>query len=82
MLLVFFILGILFAEFILPLLKKIADVLITFFEYKEGQISELINAINIRMKQAVKSLDDESPKYQIGFAPSLQKEEDDEDDDL
>jgi hypothetical protein len=76
--LVWFILGILFTEIILPLLSKLRDLIATRMEQSEAKISESINESNIKMKQAVASAD--GPKYQIGFAiPAGDKEEEDED---
>ena len=76
--LVWFILGILFTEIILPLLSKLRDLIATRMEKSEAKISESINESNIKMKQAVASAD--GPKYQIGFAITAgDKEEEDED---
>ena len=75
--LVWFTAGIIFTELILPLLKKLGELILTSIELREALIGEKINESNIRMKQAVASADnDQEVKYQIGFAvPACDEEE-------
>ena len=81
--LVWFIFGILFAELLLPLLKKLGELIATRLEKTEAKLSESINESNIKMKQALASVDkDDMPKYQIGFAiPACDEEEEEDIDD-
>lgn len=79
--LVFFVLGILFSELFLPLLKKVGELIATALEKKEAKLSESINESNIKMKQAAASAD--GPKYQIGFTvPTCDDEEEEDEDEL
>lgn len=81
--LVWFVLGILFTELILPLLKKAAEVVATRLEKAEAHLSEAINESNIKMKQAVASAEkDQDKKYKIGFTLPDCEEEEGIDDDL
>lgn len=79
--LVWFICGILFTELILPLLKKLGELIATWFEKKEAKLGESINESNIKMKQAAASAEEKKDiKYQIGFSlPACEEEEDEED---
>ena len=75
--LVYFIAGIIFTEIILPLLKKLGELIMTRLELSEASMGEVINASNIRMKQAAIAAENEQEvKYQIGFAvPACDDEE-------
>ena len=79
--LLWFIFGLLFAELLLPLLKKLGELIITRLEKSEAKLSESINESNIKMKRAIASADkDDIPKYQIGFTiPACEDEEEEED---
>lgn len=78
----FFVFGILFAQYILPLLDGIGALALTFMETKKAKFSEEINNTNIRMKKAMDP--EETPKHPIGFSVSIEKdiEEEDEEDDV
>lgn len=79
----FFVFGILFSQYIIPLLDGFGSLALTWLESKKVKHSEIINSSNIRMKKAAER-EDEKPKYQIGFAPPAEKdiEEEDEEDDI
>ena len=81
--LLFFILGMIFIQFIVPFLDAWLTHIATWFEYKKLKYSEAINEGNIRMKQALSSAEeDDTPKYTIGFAVPACDEEIEEEDDI
>ena len=81
--LIWFVCGILFTELILPLLKKLGELIVTRLEKTEAKLSESINESNIKMKQAVASAEEKKDiKYQIGFSLPACEEEEDEDDEV
>lgn len=86
MALLYFILGILFVEIIIPILDAILNIFLAWVETKKAKYSEIVTESNIKMKRAVASIEEIDmlpPKRQIGFvisAPEEQEEEDDEDD--
>lgn len=80
----FFIFGILFSQYIMPLMDGFGALILTWIESKKTKHSEIINNSNIRMKKAaIAEEDDDKPKYRIGFAPPqpVEKEEIEEEDD-
>lgn len=77
----FFIFGILFSQYIMPLMDGFGALILTWMESKKTKHSEIINNSNIRMKKAATGEDDDKPKHQIGFAPPVEKEEIEEEDD-
>ena len=80
--LLYFILGILFVQYIIPILEGICTWFLTWVEAKKAKQSEVINLANINMRQAATSADQEPPKRPIGFCvpdPVENEEEGDED---
>lgn len=77
--LLFFILGILFVQYIIPIIDGISTWFLTWVEAKKAKQSEIINDTNIKMRQAAASADQDPPKRLIGFQmPDAQEEEEDE----
>lgn len=79
--LLYFILGILFVSFVIPLLDGLSGLLLTWIEAKKAKQSEIINLANIKMRQAATSAEDDSPKRLIGFCRNDDYEEEEDDDD-
>ena len=79
--LLYFILGFVFAVYLIPLLDGISAWFLTWVEAKKARQSEIINNTNIKMRQAVASAEDDSPKRLIGFCreDDYEEEEDEED---
>ena len=80
--LLYFILGILFVQYGIPLLDGIIGWFLTWVEAKKAKQSEVINQANINMRQAATSADQDPPKRPIGFRmpdPKENEEEGDED---
>lgn len=77
--LLYFILGIIFVTYVIPLFDGISAWFLTWVEAKKAKQSEIINQINIKMRQAAASAEDDSPKRLIGFCMSDEKEEYEED---
>lgn len=75
----FFVFGILFAQYIIPLLDGIGSLFLTFMESQKAKLSESINESNIRMRQAADRED--NSKSPIGFSiPKKEVKEDEEND--
>ena len=77
--LLYFILGIIFVTYVIPLFDGVSAWFLTWVEAKKAKQSEIINQINIKMRQAAASAEDDSPKRLIGFCMSDEKEEYEED---
>ena len=79
--LLYFILGFMFAVYLIPLLDGISGWFLTWIEAKKAKQSEIINQTNIKMRQAAASAEDDSPKKLIGFCceDDYEEEEDEED---
>ena len=79
--LLYFILGFVFAVYLIPLLDGLSAWFLTWVEAKKARQSEIINNTNIKMRQAVASAEDDSPKRLIGFCreDDYEEEEDEED---
>lgn len=81
--LLYFILGFVFAVYLIPLLDGLSAWFLTWVEAKKAKQSEIINHTNIKMRQAAASAEDDSPKRLIGFCRNDDyEEEEDEEDDL
>ena len=81
--LLYFILGFMFAVYLIPLLDGIFGWFLTWIEAKKAKQSEIINLTNIKMRQAAASADTDSPKRLIGFSvPDDDYEEEDEEDEI
>ena len=80
--LLYFILGFIFAVYLIPLLDGISAWFLTWVEAKKAKQSEFINQTNIKMRQAVASAENDSPKRLVGFCredDDYEEEEDEED---
>ena len=73
--LLYFILGIVFVTYVIPLLDGVSAWFLTWVEAKKAKQSEIINLTNIKMRQAATSAEDDSPKRLIGFRVSDEEEE-------
>lgn len=73
--LLYFILGIIFVTYVIPLLDGISSWFLTWVEAKKAKLSEIINLTNIKMRQASASAEDDSPKRLIGFCVPNEEEE-------
>ena len=79
--LLYFILGFVFAVYLIPLLDGISAWFLTWVEAKKAKQSEVINLANIKMRQAAASAEDDTPKRLIGFCREDDYEEEEDDDD-
>jgi hypothetical protein len=80
--LLYFILGFIFAQFLIPVIDGLASWLLTWMEAKKVKQSETINCSNIKMRQLAASAEEDPPRTPIGFYVSdaeKSKEEEDED---
>ena len=77
--LLYFILGILFVTYVIPLLDGISSWFLTWVEAKKVKQSEVINQTNIKMRQAAASADEDPPRRPIGFRVPDEEEEYEED---
>jgi hypothetical protein len=79
--LLYFILGFTFAVYLIPLLDGLSAWFLTWVEAKKAKQSEIINQINVKMRHAAASAEDDSPKRLIGFCcdDDYEEEEDEED---
>ena len=82
--LLYFILGFVFAVYLIPLLDGISAWFLTWVEAKKTKQAEVINHATIKMRQAAASAEDDSPKRLIGFCrdDDYEEEEEDEEDDV
>lgn len=82
--LLYFILGFVFAVYLIPLLDGISAWFLTWVEAKKTKQAEVINHSTIKMRQAATSAKDDSPKRLIGFCrdDDYEEEEEDEEDDV
>ena len=77
--LLYFILGIIFVTYIIPLLDGISAWFLTWVEAKKAKQSEIINLTNIKMRQAAASAEEDPPRRPIGFRVPDEEEEYEED---
>lgn len=77
--LLYFILGILFVTYVIPLLDGILAWFLTWVEAKKAKQSEVINQTNIKMRQAAASAEEDPPRRPIGFRVPDEEEEYEED---
>lgn len=74
--LLYFILGVLFVSYIVPLLDGISAWFLTWVEAKKAKQSEIVNQANIKMRQDAASADQDSTIRKIGFEiPDVDPEE-------
>ena len=74
--LIYFILGILFIQIVLPILSSFTDLLLTWVEVKKLKLSIKAQEINQQI-----ALGEAPPAHQIGFTYTPQEEEDEYADD-
>ena len=77
--LLYFILGIFFVTYVIPLLDGISAWFLTWVEAKKAKQSEVINQTNIKMRQAAASAEEDPPRRPIGFRVPDEEEEYEED---
>lgn len=73
--LLYFILGILFVTYVIPLMDGISSWFLTWVEAKKAKQSEVINQTNIKMRQAAASAEEDPPRRPIGFRVPDEEEE-------
>ena len=73
--LLYFILGFVFAVYLIPLLDGISAWFLTWVEAKKAKQSEIINQTNIKMRQAAASAEEDPPRRAIGFCVPDEEEE-------
>ena len=77
--LLYFILGFVFAVYIIPLFDGLSAWFLTWVEAKKAKQSEVINQTNIKMRQAAASAEEDPPRRLIGFRVPDEEEEYEED---
>lgn len=80
--LLYFIFGIFFIQYFMPILDAISSWFLTWTEAKKSKQNIIINDTNIKIRQATASADQNLPKRAIGFCASNSKDyknEEDED---
>jgi hypothetical protein len=82
--LLYFILGFVFAVYLIPLLDGLSAWFLTWVEAKKTKQAEIINQTTINMRQAAASAEEDAPRRAIGFAlpDDYEEEEEDEEDDV
>jgi hypothetical protein len=80
--LLFFILGIVFVQYFIPLVDGFVAWILTWIEAKKTKQSEIVNQSNIIMRQAVEAANEPPPRRMIGFSAPENDEEDDEEDEV
>lgn len=73
--LLFFILGFITAQYLIPFFDNLLVLILTKLEMKKTKYSEVINQYNINMRKAA---DEEPPRRLIGFNTSNAEEEEEE----
>ena len=80
--LLYFILGFVFAVYLIPLLDGLSAWFLTWVEAKKTKQAEIVNQTTIKMRQAAASAEEDAPRRAIGFAlPDDYEEEEDEEED-
>ena len=80
--LLYFILGIVFVSYVIPLLDGISAWFLTWIEAKKAKQSSVINDANIKMRQAAASAEEDPPRRPIGFhMPDPEESEEEENED-
>lgn len=79
--LLYFILGIIFVSYVIPIIDGISSWFLTWVEAKKSKQSEIVNKANIKMRQDAASAAEESvpPMRQIGFQAPDDDQEEEED---
>ena len=76
--LLYFILGILFVQYVIPIFDGIIGWFLTWVEAKKAKQSEVINQANIKMRQDAASADQDPPMRKIGFCVPDEDENEEE----
>ena len=80
--LLYFILGILFVQYGIPILDGISAWFLTWVEARKAKQSEVVNQANIKMRQAAASADLDPPRRPIGFCVPDPEDYEEEEEDL
>lgn len=75
--LIFFILGIIFIELIIPVIEALTIVIVTALEVAKGKLNMIISNYNIRIQKMAEELEPENT-HAIGFVVQNNEEEEDE----
>ena len=76
--LLYFILGIVFVQYIIPIFDGITGWFLTWVEAKKAKQSQVINQANIQMRQDAASANQDPPMRKIGFCVSDGEENEEE----
>lgn len=76
--LLYFILGIIFVTYVIPICDGLSAWFLTWVEAKKVKSTEIVNLMNIKMRQAATSADDVSSMKLIGFSREDDYEEEDD----
>ena len=79
--LLYFILGVLFVQYVIPLFDGITTWFLAWVEEKKSNQSIVINDVNIQLRQAVEAAEQDPPRRPIGFCTSDAEDYDEEEED-
>lgn len=77
--LIFFILGIIFIELIIPVIEALTIVIVTALEVAKGKLNMIISNYNIRIQKMAEELEPENT-HAIGFVVQNNEPEEEEED--
>lgn len=77
--LIFFILGIIFIELIIPVIEALTIVIVTALEVAKGKLNMIISNYNIRIQKMAEELESENT-HAIGFVVQNNEPEEEEED--
>lgn len=77
--LIFFILGIIFIELIIPVIEALTIVIVTALEVAKGKLNMIISNYNIRIQKMAEELEPENT-HAIGFIVQNNEPEEEEED--
>lgn len=77
--LIFFILGIIFIELIIPVIEALTIVIVTALEVVKGKLNMIISNYNIRIQKMAEELEPENT-HAIGFVVQNNEPEEEEED--
>lgn len=77
--LIFFILGIIFIELIIPVIEALTIVIVTALEVAKGKLNMIISNYNIRIQKMAEELEPENT-HTIGFVVQNNEPEEEEED--
>lgn len=77
--LIFFILGIIFIELIIPVIEALTIVIVTALEVAKGKLNMIISNYNIRIQKIAEELEPENT-HAIGFVVQNNEPEEEEED--